>query len=289
MLGILDPNEIEKEMEDLMNGKYVSKEIPPFTYKDILAMDFKLLTTSDFFRHKPDRDKSTTEDTHYKANGKEYPIWEDIREDLAFDQEAFVTANGIDIKIAGIIRPKEGATATSVSGAIGYTKALTDYILDQNAKSEVINQQKATPDNNVLTGFPFERTVYDRENIMELIHKIDAATMDMFYSYMTGFIKESEETSSLLNVTRANINTMFMLLPEDQQADIEDHGEGSHTERQNLGKQHSQTRDTAEGQITGDQEKINRCGDQRGGQRDADHFVENITFFHTKKPPGQYF
>ena len=218
MLGVLDPNEIDQEMKDLMEGNYVTKEIPPFTYQDILDMEFKLLTTSDFFRHKPDRDDKTNEDTHYKAGDKEYPIWEDIREVFGYEQEKFVTENGIDIKISGIIRPKEGATASSVSGAVGYTKALTEYILEQNSKSEVINQQKETPNVNVLTGLGFERTVYTRENIQELINKIDAATMDMFYSYMTSFIKESEETSSLLNVTRANINTMFLLLPEEQQA-----------------------------------------------------------------------
>ena len=46
--------------------------------------------------------------------------------------------------------------------------------------------------------------------------------MDMFYSYMTSMIKNeyNDETNSLLNVTRANINTMFMLLSEEQQADI---------------------------------------------------------------------
>ena len=216
MLGILDPKEIDKEMEDLMGGKYESKELPPYTYEELLGTSFKLLTTSQFFEK---TDKTyTVKDA--EGNDVEYPVWTDMRDGFEYDPNTFVSENGIDIKISGIIRPKDGAAATSIAGAIGYTKDLTDYILEQNEKSEVIIQQKETPKNNVLTGLTFERTVYTRENIQDLIDKVDKATMDMFYSYMTNFIKSSPETSSLLNVTRANINTMFMLLPERDQAAV---------------------------------------------------------------------
>ena len=225
MLGVLDPNEIDDEMADLMNGKYESKEMPPFTYEDLLNMKFKLLTTSDFF--------TQTEKTYVVGGSdKIYPVWADRRDDIAFTDDAkatFITENGVEIKISGIIRPKEGASATSISGAIGYTKSLTDYILEQNSKSTVINQQKETPNVNVLTGLAFERTTYTRENIQELIDKIDRATMEVFYNTITNMILQGTEgngnsalgdTSALFTVTRANINTMFMLLSEEQQAEI---------------------------------------------------------------------
>ena len=213
MLGILDPNEIDKEMEDLMGGKYESKELPPYTYEDILNMSFKLLTTSDFF--------DESKDKVYKVDGVEYPVWDDLREDFAYDQEDFVTKNGIDIKISGIIRPKEGAAATSISGAVGYTKELTDYILEQNEASDVINQQKETPEINVLTGLPFERTKYTPDTIDELVSKIDDATMDMFYAYMTEQILNNPDFSDRINVTDTeSFLGMFMLLPSDNQAQI---------------------------------------------------------------------
>ena len=216
MLGMLDPDNIDGEMKDLVEGKYESEDIPPYTYDDILGMSFKLLTTSKFFQ--PTAKTYTVTDEN--GNSVEYPVWADVREDFGYDPVKFVTDNGIDIKISGIIRPKDGAAATSISGAIGYTKKLTNHILEENEISKVITQQKETPKFNVLTGLAFERTKYTRENIHELIDKIDNATMDMFYNYMTGFIKGNEETSNLLNVTRANINTMFMLLPEAEQASV---------------------------------------------------------------------
>ncbi len=215
MLGILDPNEIDKEMADLMNGKYESKDLPPYTYEDILNMRFKLLTTSDFFRKNTDISKG------YTVDGKQYSSWMDIREYPGYDQEKFVTENGMDVKIVGIVRPRIDATATSISGAVGYTKALTNYILEKNENSEVINQQKETPNVNVLTGLAFERTHYTPETIDQLIAKIDSATMDMFYAYMTEQILTNEEFEGRINVKDLeSFLGVFMLLPADKQAEI---------------------------------------------------------------------
>ncbi len=214
MLGILDPNEIDAEMEALLKGEYESKNIEPFTYEDVLNMSFKLLTTSDFFEK---TDKTYTVD----GSDKEYTVWNDVRDDFAFDQSKFVTENGIEIKITGILRPKEGAAATSISGAVGYTKALTDYILGENAESDVINQQKETPKVNVLTGLTFERTKYTPETIHELVEKIDDATMEMFYAYMTEQILNNEEFSDRIQVKDTeSFLGMYMLLPTENQAEI---------------------------------------------------------------------
>ena len=214
MLGILDPNDIDAEMQAIMSGTYVPEEIEPFTYEQILDMRFKLLTTSDFF---------VQSGKTYKVDGSdtEYPVWSDIRESFAFDQEKFVTEGGVELKIAGIVRPKEGAASTSISGAIGYTKELTDYILEQNSASEVINQQKATPEVNVLTGLKFERTKYTPETIHELVDKIDAATMELFYAYMTEQILNNPEFSDRIQVTDTeSFLGMYMLLPQENQAQI---------------------------------------------------------------------
>ena len=179
MLGVLDQSELEDIMKDLMQNKeYDTTPIDPFSYDDFLNMSFRLLNTAEFFTEK--------KDMTYTVDGVTYPVWQDVRDDLLnYDQSEFVTQHGIELKIAGIVRPQKGVAATSISGAIGYTKALTDYILAENAKCDVINQQKATPEYNVLTGLKFERTVYTKENIGELIRTIDSATMDALYAFMT--------------------------------------------------------------------------------------------------------
>lgn len=183
MLGLLDQSELEGIMSSLMQGgEYDSTPIDPYTFDEMLGLRFRLLNTSDFYEKT---------DATYTVDGKEYPIWRDVRDLVAtYEQEKFVTENGIELEIAGIIRPREGVSATSIAGALGYTRELTDLILEMNAESEVIAQQKATPEHNVLTGLGFERTVYTRETIDKLIRTIDAATMNTIYSMMTAQVKD---------------------------------------------------------------------------------------------------
>ena len=185
MLGVLDQGELEQIMKDLMTkGEYDTTPLPPYEFDDFIGMKFKLLNTSDFF------EKSGKK---YTVDGKEYDQWYDVRE-LGFDQEGFVTANGMDLVISGIVRPRKGVAATSISGAIGYTKALTDYILEQNAQSEIINQQKnLTPNHSVLNGAPFERTAYTRENIDELIDRVGTTNMQRFYSVVTSMLRDDPQ------------------------------------------------------------------------------------------------
>ena len=214
MLGMLDPDNIADEMADVMTGKYEPADLPPYTFEDVMGMSILLMTTEDFFVE--DGTKSS-----YTVDGKEYPVWKDIRESFDYDRNTYVAENGVELKIAGIIRPKKGATATSISGAIGYTKELTDYILSENAASEVIGQQKETPDVNVLTGLPFERTHYTPDTIGELIDKIDDSTMEMFYAYITQQILSNPDFADRIEVkdTESFIG-MYMLLPAEKQAVI---------------------------------------------------------------------
>ena len=65
------------------------------------------------------------------------------------------STSGVRLKITGIIRPNADATATMLSGAIGYTKALTEKIVEMSQSSPVVVAQNETPDTDILTGKPF--------------------------------------------------------------------------------------------------------------------------------------
>jgi len=213
MLGVLDQSELEDIMQELMtNGKYDTTPIEPFDLEDFLGMEFLLLNTSDFYDVK--------QNAYYTVDGTQYPIWYDMRDGM-FDQEEFVTKHGTKLVISGIVRPREGATATSITGAIGYTKDLTDYILDLNTKSKILAQQKETPTHNVLTGLSFERVPYTRENIHELIEKVDDATMEQIYAYMTQQILSNKEFSDRLVVSDPeSLLGFFAIMPNDDQVEL---------------------------------------------------------------------
>ncbi len=215
MLGVLDQSEIEDIISDLMQDgdNYDTTPIPPYQFSDFVGKTFRLVNTADFF------EKTGRE---YTVDGKTYPIWQDIRETkVNYDQAAFVTENGIELKISGIIRPAEGATATSISTNLAYTSDLTKLIIDQNAKAEVIAQQKAQPAYNVLTGLKFERTVYTPETIGELIAKLDDAVMEQFYNIMRESILDTPEYSDMLTIKDAeSFLGFYMMMPVDKQANV---------------------------------------------------------------------
>ena len=214
MLGVLDQSELEGIMNSIMAGdKYESEDIEPYPIDYFLDMKFKLINTEDFF---------IESDRTYTVGDKTYPVWNDVRDFYTEDQlSKFITDNSIELKISGVVRPKVDASATSISGVIGYTKDLTDYILQMNKESNVITQQVETPDVNVLTGLGFERTKYTPETIDELINKIDDSMMEQFYAYMTQMIKTEEEFASQLDIKdEAGFKNVFFLLPNENKIEL---------------------------------------------------------------------
>ena len=60
-----------------------------------------------------------------------------------------------EIKIVGVVRPKEGATGGALSSGLVYTKALTDALIRDMENAPIIKAQKENPDIDILTGKPF--------------------------------------------------------------------------------------------------------------------------------------
>ncbi len=80
-------------------------------------------------------------------------VWTDMRE--VEGTLGMLYNNGLKIKICGIIRPNPDATAHMLSGTIGYTKALTEYVVKEAEKSEAVQAQKADDKVDIFTGLPF--------------------------------------------------------------------------------------------------------------------------------------
>ncbi len=215
MLGVLDQSEIEEIISNLMvdGDNYDQTPMDPYEYDDFVGMTFRLLNTSDYYEKT---------DKTYTVDGETYPVWNKRPELLTPESKAeFVTENGVELKISGIIRPADGATATSISTNLAYTGALTEYILSENDKSEILNQQKSTLGHNVLTGLEFERTVYTPETIGELINKLEPATMQQFYAVMRQMILEDPEYTGMLEIKDAETMLGFyMLMPTDKQVAV---------------------------------------------------------------------
>ena len=140
-LGLKDRDDMGKIMSAAVLGEPIEAVAERFPYEELCARTLKLILPTDYFK-----------------KNAESGLFEDIRGDQKTMN--IVASGGVDLKVVGILRPSEDATSATLTGSIGYTKALTEYILDGIAKSEVIKAQKAPENENfdVLSGLPFTLT-----------------------------------------------------------------------------------------------------------------------------------
>lgn len=67
----------------------------------------------------------------------------------------------LEIEVVGVLRPKEGTQLALLSTGINYTSELTQYLLEVNSKSRIVEAQSANTSTDVTTGMPFtEKDTY---------------------------------------------------------------------------------------------------------------------------------
>ena len=149
-LGMKDQSELAEKMQKMQEGEKIEDTgTEEYSYDDFLNLSFKLLLNTDYYE---------------QNNG----IWINKINDEEYMQEKL--ENSEEIKIVGIIRPKEEAVATSISGAIGYTSMLKEYVINEINNTEIAKDQKENPEINIFTGAEFvenPETTFDYNNLSE--------------------------------------------------------------------------------------------------------------------------
>ena len=134
-LGILPASEYKDVMNKINNGETVSFENQKWSYEDICSKEFYLIPDSA---------------TYIKnRNG----LYSSIKDDMT-KMEGLLD-NGVKLKITGVVRPNNDDTSTLINQNIGYTKALTDYIIDYTNNSDVVKAQEASKEINITNGMTF--------------------------------------------------------------------------------------------------------------------------------------
>lgn len=133
-LGILPSSEYKDLMEKIEDGEEISLEAQKWSYEDLCKQNFYLIPACDMYTE--------------NENGL-FDSLEDEEEIEGLLEQA------VQLKVTGVVRPKEDAENASISEAIGYTSALTDYIINYTNDSPVVQAQMDSPDMNVLNGAEF--------------------------------------------------------------------------------------------------------------------------------------
>ncbi len=108
-----------------------------YSYEDILNISFKMVLNSDFYRKAGDG------------------TWVDMRENT--DAIGAILNDALDVKVVGIVKPAENATAAPIGGTLAYTAALTEYAIAKTNESAIAKELLAAENKNldIFTGLPF--------------------------------------------------------------------------------------------------------------------------------------
>lgn len=95
------------------------------------------------------------DDLYYEEDGKYVEKEEKSEYEQLYNAPASET--NIEVEVTGVLRPKEGTVLALLSSGINYTRDLTQYLLDVNSRSQVVEAQKNSPEVNVITGASFTK------------------------------------------------------------------------------------------------------------------------------------
>ncbi len=139
-LGLSAQDEVVSSMQHMLDGSALDeKDIQSWSYEDLCGLRFQIILPAE--RYQYDSASGAYTDVSTNETGL----------DFLYNSDTV----GTRVKIVGILRPNENAVSSMLSGAIGYTSALTDYLVEKAGKTEILQKQKADPATDVILGLPF--------------------------------------------------------------------------------------------------------------------------------------
>ena len=180
-LGLKSKDEIDAMAQAAFNKTTLDITEQKWSYEEICNMEFRTILNSDCYT----LDESTG-------------LYTDLRDTPAGLK--YLYDNGTVLKVSGIIRPSEEAVSTMLTGTIGYTSKLTEYVIETAANSPAVQAQLDDSSRDIFTGLPF------RENTGNLT---DTEKVTAFKSYI----------ASLTDTEKASAYTKIMSIPSEEELD----------------------------------------------------------------------
>ncbi len=180
-LGLLTAQEMSDSFIAMEKGEEIHNDNGPWTFEEMCSRKLKLVISAD----------------KYALDGTTGRYL-----DLSATELGVKTLyeRGVELKISGILRPNPDAVSGAISGSIGYTTALTSYIIDETAKRDIIKAQLADPETDVITGLPFPSEDAEEPTAEEIKAAVDA------------YLEALKDTPA----ERAAIYTAIMSIPTDE-------------------------------------------------------------------------
>ena len=199
-LGLKDMAEAKAIMEAVMNGESSERieTSAAYSYDDLLGLSFKLVNVADTYEY-----------------DEIYGVWKDKSDDEEFMASVLEAAD--TVRVVGLVRPDPDANASMLTTGVYYLPSLTEHVIELAAASEIVQQQLANPDIDVITGKPFDEVNNPEEDALDLsqIFSVDQDAFSSAFSINTGAINLN--FSSLANVI--SVGSLTRILQENLSED----------------------------------------------------------------------
>ena len=136
-LGLKSKADIDALAKAAFNKSEIDINYQKWSYEEICNMEFRTIFNSNCYTY---NEKSGT--------------YTDLRDTQAGLK--YLYDNGVDLKVSGIIRPNEDAVSAMLTGSIGYTSKLTEYIINNSKTSDAVTAQLKDTSKDIFTGLPFK-------------------------------------------------------------------------------------------------------------------------------------
>ena len=176
-LGLKSKEDIDTIVDSAINKTELIYKGDSWSYEEICNMEFRTILNSNCYT----LDKNTG-------------LYHDLRESPTGLKMLY--ENAIPLKVSGIIRPKEDALSSMLSGSIGYTRLLTEYIVKQSEGDEAIEAQLSSPHVDIFTGLPFKEstgnlTLEEKQTeFLRYVSELDTAGKAKAYKEIISIPKE---------------------------------------------------------------------------------------------------
>ena len=165
-LGLRDSAELDKMVSQFAKEENITTpgDFGAYDYDDILGKTFKLVNSPDCYVY-----------------DQEYHVWKDKTEDQAYMTDLLEKSE--DLTIVGIVQPSEDASASMLNAGICYPASLTQHVIDEASKSEIVRSQLASSDTDVFTGVPFGEEEKGQDFQMDSLFTVDTAALQNAFQF----------------------------------------------------------------------------------------------------------
>lgn len=186
-LGLLKQEDLNTLLDNYINNRDPESITTTFSYDDLLNLEYKLILESDYFELQTDgtyKDIRTYKETDYET--------------YLIKLQNLYDTKGITVKVVGLIKEKENASALSISTPIAYTTKLTEYIINTNNQSDLVVLQLNNDEKNIINNQNFDAE-YTKKDALKMLGYADMSSPEGIYLYPINFEAKTKISNFIAN------------------------------------------------------------------------------------------